>query len=161
MKEQYLLRAISVKNLLTSEALGERLRVTFHLVGKGLNVALTLSKINWGLPSWHSGKESACQCRRCKFDPWSGKIPHAVKQLSLCATSIDPMFEIPWATTTEPAYRNYRSPPCPRAHSLQQEKPPHWETHTPQLESSPHLPQLKKSLPQSNEDPAQSKVKIN
>ena len=27
---------------------------------------------------WHSGKESACQCRRCKrhgFDPWVGKIP--------------------------------------------------------------------------------------
>ena len=46
MKEQYLLKAISVKNLLTSEALGERLRVMFHLVGKGLNVALTLSKIN-------------------------------------------------------------------------------------------------------------------
>ena len=31
-----------------------------------------------GLPRWHSGKESACQCRRCKrhrFDPWVGKIP--------------------------------------------------------------------------------------
>ena len=32
----------------------------------------------WGLPRWHSGKESACQCRRYKrlgFDPWVGKIP--------------------------------------------------------------------------------------
>ena len=28
-----------------------------------------------GLPRWHSGKESTCQCRRCKFDPWVGKIP--------------------------------------------------------------------------------------
>ena len=31
-----------------------------------------------GLPRWHSGKESACQCRRCKrhrFDPWVGNIP--------------------------------------------------------------------------------------
>ena len=27
----------------------------------------------WGLPRWLSGKESACQCRRCKFDPWVGK----------------------------------------------------------------------------------------
>ena len=30
------------------------------------------------LPRWHSGKESACQCRRCKrhkFDPWVGKMP--------------------------------------------------------------------------------------
>ena len=30
------------------------------------------------LPRWLSGKESACQCRRCKrhgFDPWVAKIP--------------------------------------------------------------------------------------
>ena len=30
------------------------------------------------LPRWHSGKESACQCRRpkrCEFNPWVGKIP--------------------------------------------------------------------------------------
>ena len=29
---------------------------------------------NW----WHSGKETACQCRRCKrrgFNPWVGQIP--------------------------------------------------------------------------------------
>ena len=33
----------------------------------------------WGekteIPWWLNGKESACQCRRHKFDPWSGKIP--------------------------------------------------------------------------------------
>ena len=31
---------------------------------------------------WHHGKESACQCRRCKrcrFDPWVGKIPWSRK----------------------------------------------------------------------------------
>ena len=28
-----------------------------------------------GLPRWLSGKESACQCKRCVFDPWVGKIP--------------------------------------------------------------------------------------
>ena len=27
------------------------------------------------LPWWLSGKESACQCRRCRFDPWIGRIP--------------------------------------------------------------------------------------
>ena len=30
------------------------------------------------LSRWHSGGESACQCRRpkrCGFDPWVGKIP--------------------------------------------------------------------------------------
>ena len=30
---------------------------------------------NMGLLRWFSGKESACQCRRCGFDPWVGKIP--------------------------------------------------------------------------------------
>ena len=44
-----------------------------------------------GLPWWLSGKESICQCRRCKFDPWSGKIPHAWEQLRLCATAIEPV----------------------------------------------------------------------
>ena len=27
-----------------------------------------------GLPRWLSGKESACQCRRLRFDPWVVKI---------------------------------------------------------------------------------------
>ena len=27
------------------------------------------------LPLWLSGKEPICQCRRCGFDPWVGKIP--------------------------------------------------------------------------------------
>ena len=27
------------------------------------------------LPWWLSGKESACQCRRCGFAPWVGKTP--------------------------------------------------------------------------------------
>ena len=30
---------------------------------------------NRRLPWWLSGKESACQYRRCGFDPWVGKIP--------------------------------------------------------------------------------------
>ena len=32
---------------------------------------------------WHSGKESACQCRRCRrcqFGPWVGKIPWRKKR---------------------------------------------------------------------------------
>jgi len=33
------------------------------------------SIINLGLPWWLRGKESACQCRRHKFDPSVGKIP--------------------------------------------------------------------------------------
>ena len=30
---------------------------------------------SWGFPRCLSGKESACQSRRCGFDPWVGKIP--------------------------------------------------------------------------------------
>ena len=32
----------------------------------------------FGLPRWYSGKETACQCRRCKrqgFNPWVREIP--------------------------------------------------------------------------------------
>ena len=25
------------------------------------------------LPLWFSGKEFTCQCRRCRFNPWSGR----------------------------------------------------------------------------------------
>ena len=32
-----------------------------------------------GLPRWFSGKESACQCRRHRFNPWVGKIPWRMK----------------------------------------------------------------------------------
>ena len=38
----------------------------------------------YGLPWWLSGKESACQCRRHEFNPWSRKIPWRRKwQLTL------------------------------------------------------------------------------
>ena len=50
-------------------------------------------------------------------DPWSGNIPHVLKQQSPCTT------------TTEPE--------CPKVCVLQQEKPPQGEAHAPQLESSP------------------------
>ncbi|XP_049551062.1 pleckstrin homology domain-containing family A member 5 isoform X27 [Orcinus orca] len=37
------------------------------------------------------------------FEPWSGKIPHAAEQLSLCATANEPALYSLRATTTEPA----------------------------------------------------------
>ena len=43
------------------------------------------------LPWWLSGGESSCQCRRCRFYPWSWKIPHVVEQLGLGATTIEPV----------------------------------------------------------------------
>ena len=49
-------------------------------------------------------EESTCQSRGHEFNPWSGKIPHAVEQLSPCATTSEPM--------------------RPRVRAVQQEKPP-------------------------------------
>ena len=48
-------------------------------------------RLSW----WLSGKESACQYRRCGFDPWSRKIPPAVEQLRPCTTTIDPKNAMP------------------------------------------------------------------
>ena len=44
--------------------LGEMFRLNFSIVTSFL-----------GLLGWLSGKESACQCKRCGFNPWVGKIP--------------------------------------------------------------------------------------
>ena len=38
-----------------------------------------------GLPWWLRGKESTCQCRRCGFDRWVGKIPWRRKWQSTLA----------------------------------------------------------------------------
>ena len=72
---------------------------------------------NMGLPSWRSSWESACQCRGHRFEPWSGKIPHATEQLG------------PWATTTEPArlepvLRNKRGCNSERPAHRDEERPP-------------------------------------
>ena len=42
---------------------------------------LPIHKRNTGLPWWLSGKESAYQYRRHRFNPLSGKIPQAKEQL--------------------------------------------------------------------------------
>ena len=36
--------------------------------------AVSQHEVISGLPRWLSGKESSCQCRRHRFDPWVGKI---------------------------------------------------------------------------------------
>ena len=54
-----------------------------------------------GLSWWPSGKESACQGRRHKFEPWSRKIPHAMEQLSPCARTTEAVLWSLGATATE------------------------------------------------------------
>ena len=55
------------------------------------------------LPRQHSGKESACQCREHGFNPWSGKSPLPVQQVSPCATTIESVLQGPCSTTREAA----------------------------------------------------------
>ena len=52
-----------------------------------------------GLLWWLSGKESTYQCRRHRFDPSSGKILHAVEQLSPCHSY--------WVCALEPGSHDY------------------------------------------------------
>ena len=76
--------------------------------------------------------EIPCQCRGHSFHHWAGKIPHTLGELSSCIITIELALQSLWAATTEAH--------VPRAHALQQEKPPQWEAHVSQLESRPHSP---------------------
>ena len=91
-----------------------------------------------GLPWWLSGKESTCQCRRHRFDPRSQKIPRAMKQLSPCAITIEPLCQSPGAPTAE-AHVPYS--PCSLTREATTVRNP-----ALQLEKKPHSLQLDKSL---------------
>ena len=71
-----------------------------------------IKKTKEGLPWWHSGQESACQCRGHEFKPWSRKIPHVTEQLSPCATTTEPALQSPQATTTEACMPQLLKPTC-------------------------------------------------
>ena len=79
---------------------------------------------------------STCRCRGHGFDPWLGKIPHAMEQLSPCATTTEPVLQSLRATTTE-AY-------VPTARALQREGTAMRSPRTA-TKSSPCSPQLKKA----------------
>ena len=55
----------------------QRLKLSFTICQMGL-IIISASQRYLGLPRWCSGKESACQGRRCRregFNPWVEKIP--------------------------------------------------------------------------------------
>ena len=96
----------------------------------------SLSRLYLGLPWWLSGKESSYQGRGHGFYPWSGRIPHALEQLSPVPQQLS-LCSRAWGL-------QLLKPECPRARGPQ-EKPLQWEAHASQLESSPGSPQLEKS----------------
>ena len=93
-----------------------------------------LLKIALGLPWWRSGWESTCQCRGHRFEPWSGKIPHATERLS------------PWATTAEPA----RLEPVLRSkRGRDSERPAHRDEEWPPLAATGESPRTEKKTQHS------------
>ena len=67
---------------------------------------------------------SVCQCRRHGFNPWSGKIPHALEKLSPRATTSEPVLQS--LSLNERSHRNEKPVHCnqrvaPTCHS--QRKP--------------------------------------
>ena len=34
---------------------------------------------------WHNSKESTCQCKRCRFNPWVGKFPWSQEMVTHCS----------------------------------------------------------------------------
>ena len=91
-----------------------------------------------GLPRWLSKKESACQCRRHRFHPWSGKVPHASKQLN------------PWATTIKSALEALELVPHKRSRHSEKAK------RCSQRAAPTHCNEKR---PHSNKDPSQTKHK--
>ena len=70
-------------------------------LGEGLPVPWRLEN-QAGLRWWLQSKESACQCRRHRFDPWSSKIPKAAEQLSPCAATVESVLWSVGAATLQP-----------------------------------------------------------
>ena len=65
---------------------------TVHVVAKSWTWQKWLSIFTEVLPRWLSGKEFACQCRRCRYDPWPGRTLGKRKETH---STILP-WKIPW-----------------------------------------------------------------
>ena len=86
-----------------------------HLIIENL-----IKKAFWRVPWWSSGKESTCQCRRHRFDPWSRKTAPAMGPLSLCAmtadaSALESCSATRDATTVEACARHQRGAPTQRS----------------------------------------------
>ena len=109
----------------------------FISTNAGRYYKMLLKNLFRGLPWWRSGWESACQCRGHGFEPWSGKIPHAVEQLG------------PWATAAEPARlepvpRNGRGRDGERPAHRDEEWPPGRDDEWPPLAATRESPRTKR-----------------
>ena len=86
-------------------------------------------------------KNSSASAGDTGLIPGPGRFPHAIEQLSLCATASEAQVS--------------------RARAPQQEKQPQWVAHTTLRKRSPRSPSTREEPAHSNEDPAQPKLSIN
>ena len=92
--------------------------------------------------------------QRTRFDPWSGKIPHASEQLSPCATATEPPcynYWSPCAATTEAR--------VPRARAPQQKEATAMRSPCTAMKSSSRSPQLEKARVQQQRPSTAKKKK--
>ena len=70
-------------NPVSSKSIGASFPVAFSHFVSVCHILVHLTVFQRGFPRWRSGRESPCQCRRCRFDPWVGKIPWRRKWQSI------------------------------------------------------------------------------
>ena len=137
---------IDIENIKRFMAVNSRIQVNWKNYLK-----IHILRLAW----WLSAKESACQCKCYGFDPWSGKIPHALEQLSPQATTTEPVPYIPEPQLLSP------SASTTEAHALYSMGSPREATAMRSLSTTtrkyPLLAMLGKS-PRSNKDSAQPKI---
>ena len=66
---------MSVCSLINSTEVSKPPRQSHSCIWKDKGREKRVLRYELQLPTWLSGKESACQCRRCRFNPWVRKIP--------------------------------------------------------------------------------------
>ena len=120
-----------------------------HQPGPALGSSENHKRLRQGFPGWLRGKESTCQYRRHRFDPWPRKIPQASEQRGPGAASTEPVLQKPRSRDTERTRFRCWSPPSAG------EKPLRREAGAPQRERGRRSRQLQESSG-SNKGPAQS-----
>ena len=75
------------------------------------------------------------QSLRVRLPIQGTRVRALVRENSTCRGATKPVHHNYWACALEPASHNYWAR-MPRAHALQQEKPPQWEARAPKLEKA-------------------------
>ena len=75
-----------------------------------------------GLPWWLSGKESACQYRKCRFNPWVEKVPWRTKWLLIPVLLPGKSHRGPWWATVHGVAKEFGHDQATKQQLLPNEK---------------------------------------